>query len=247
MFASSRYILCFGWLFEKDAAGLGFLCSRFGSIRPIRVEPICNLKPGSAPMPPPTVSFSLYLYKATNAEVAKKLCQFLNRKYSYLQVRDEGSLSFEPWDGYNPDDEPLIDEHLMSIEDLGVQATDPFREAGLLPGARLIAQCWLTAHRLEEQILKARSGVAASPEATAAKSESAGEPPKRRGRLKKEDSKAKQAHMLATIRQHPSLKDDLEQLATMVGVGVSTVRRWLAEEEKKYRDSRAASVGFDEE
>ncbi|MBV8781094.1 MAG: hypothetical protein JO353_06825 [Phycisphaerae bacterium] len=45
--------------------------------------------------------------------------------------------------------------------------------------------------------------------------------------------------MLATIRQHPSLKDDPDQLAGMINVSESTVRRWLADEESKYRESKA--------
>ncbi len=62
----------------------------------------------------------------------------------------------------------------------------------------------------------------------------------RRGRLSKEESDAKRATMLATIRQHPSLKDDPAKLAQDVGVSESTVRRWLDDEERKYRESRPA-------
>ena len=63
---------------------------------------------------------------------------------------------------------------------------------------------------------------------------------KRRGRLPKGESEAKRADMLAKIHQHPSLKDDVPELARMVDVGESTVRRWLDEEERKYRESNAA-------
>ena len=63
---------------------------------------------------------------------------------------------------------------------------------------------------------------------------------KRRGRLPKAESDAKRADMLATLRQHPSLKDDVGTLAGMVGVGESTVRRWLDEEQQKYLESQAA-------
>ena len=62
----------------------------------------------------------------------------------------------------------------------------------------------------------------------------------RRGRLPKEESDAKRAQMLATLRQHCSLKDDICRLADMVGVSESTARRWLEEEEQKYRESKAA-------
>jgi hypothetical protein len=66
-------------------------------------------------------------------------------------------------------------------------------------------------------------------------------PSRQRGRLNKDDSKAKRASLLATIRQHPSLKDDPAKLGGMVGVSESTARRWLNDEEKKYRESRAAN------
>jgi hypothetical protein len=63
----------------------------------------------------------------------------------------------------------------------------------------------------------------------------------KRGRLNKQESEAKRTAMLAMIRQHPSLKDDPEQLAENVGVSESTIRRWLADEEEKYKHSKAAS------
>lgn len=63
---------------------------------------------------------------------------------------------------------------------------------------------------------------------------------KRRGRLPKTESDAKRAHMLATLRQHPSLKEDVGKLARMVEIGESTVRRWIEEEEQKYRESKVA-------
>ncbi len=63
---------------------------------------------------------------------------------------------------------------------------------------------------------------------------------KRRGRLPKGESAAKRAEMLATLSQHPTLKDDVAKLANMVGVSESTARRWLEEEEERYRQSRAA-------
>jgi hypothetical protein len=63
----------------------------------------------------------------------------------------------------------------------------------------------------------------------------------RRGRLNKAESEAKRAQMLATLCQHPSLKDDPGKLAAMVGVSSLTVRRWLDDEERKYRESVAAN------
>ena len=64
---------------------------------------------------------------------------------------------------------------------------------------------------------------------------------RRAGRLSKEDGEAKQAYMLALIRQHPTLKDDPGELARLVGVSESTIRRWLEDEEQKYRESKAAN------
>jgi hypothetical protein len=69
----------------------------------------------------------------------------------------------------------------------------------------------------------------------------------RRGRLAKDDAEAKRAHLLATIRNHPSLKDDAHKLAGMIGVSESTVRRWIENEENQYRLSRAAQPAEDDE
>jgi hypothetical protein len=65
--------------------------------------------------------------------------------------------------------------------------------------------------------------------------------PTRKGRLPRRDSEAKRATMLAVIRQHPTLKDEPGTLATHVGVSESTVRRWLDDEDQKYRESKAAN------
>lgn len=62
----------------------------------------------------------------------------------------------------------------------------------------------------------------------------------RRGRLKREDSKAKETTMLALIVQHPTLMDDVPELSKRVGVGITTVRRWMNKEREKYRQSKAA-------
>lgn len=70
---------------------------------------------------------------------------------------------------------------------------------------------------------------------------------RRRGRLTKDDGKAKRAHLLATIREHPSLKDDARKLASMIGVSESSARRWIKDEERQYRESRAAQPAEDDE
>jgi hypothetical protein len=75
----------------------------------------------------------------------------------------------------------------------------------------------------------------------------AGEPKRKRGRMVKDESEAKRAQMLATIRQHPTLIDDPVKLAGDVGVSESTARRWLEEEREKYRQSKAANPERDEE
>ncbi len=62
---------------------------------------------------------------------------------------------------------------------------------------------------------------------------------KRRGRLPKAEGDAKRVDMLAKLRQHPTLKEDVGKLAGMVGVSEPTARRWLDEEEQRYRESRA--------
>lgn len=73
---------------------------------------------------------------------------------------------------------------------------------------------------------------------------SAGSPkpfdPRRRGRLTKEESKIKHAQYQALVGQHPSLTGDPEQVAREIGgVSSSTIRRWIDEDEKKYRESVA--------
>jgi hypothetical protein len=64
---------------------------------------------------------------------------------------------------------------------------------------------------------------------------------RRGGRLRKDDSDAKRVLMLATLRAHPSLRDAPGTLGNMVGVSESTARRWLEDEERKYRESKAAN------
>lgn len=68
----------------------------------------------------------------------------------------------------------------------------------------------------------------------------------RRGRLRRKDSEAKRAGMLAKVRQHLTLKDDPKLLASEFGVSESTARRWLNAEEQRYLDSRAANADPDE-
>jgi hypothetical protein len=63
---------------------------------------------------------------------------------------------------------------------------------------------------------------------------------RRAGRLPKAESEGKRMDMLARLRTHPSLKDEPAALANMVHVSAKTVRRWLDEEEAKYRESKAA-------
>jgi DNA-binding MarR family transcriptional regulator len=58
---------------------------------------------------------------------------------------------------------------------------------------------------------------------------------------------AKQVHLLATIREHPSLISDPAKLSGMIGVSKSTIRRWIDEEQRKYQESRAANPPDDEE
>ena len=64
--------------------------------------------------------------------------------------------------------------------------------------------------------------------------------PRRSGRLPKSESEAKRTAMLAMVRQHPSLKDDPDTLAGILDVSDMTIRRWLEDEERKYRKSAAA-------
>ena len=68
-----------------------------------------------------------------------------------------------------------------------------------------------------------------------------------RGRLPKEESEAKRAHFLATIKEHPSLKDDPATLSTMVRVSESTIRRWTGQEEQAYFESRPARTPDDQD
>jgi hypothetical protein len=63
------------------------------------------------------------------------------------------------------------------------------------------------------------------------------------GRLPKDVSEAKRATMMAIVRQHPTLADDPAKLAEMVGVGESTVRRWLDDMQQQYQNCKAARVG----
>jgi hypothetical protein len=69
----------------------------------------------------------------------------------------------------------------------------------------------------------------------------------RRGRLQKDEGEAKRAQFLATIHEHPSLKDDMARLAEIVGISESTARRWLEEELSKYRNQRDARRDTDKE
>jgi len=68
----------------------------------------------------------------------------------------------------------------------------------------------------------------------------------RRGRLPKEESEAKRAAMLATLRKHPSLKDDVKELARQVGAPERTVRRWLDSEDEEYRKIIASQPAEEE-
>jgi hypothetical protein len=72
-------------------------------------------------------------------------------------------------------------------------------------------------------------------------------PARRRGRMTNEESDARRADFLATIRQHPTLKDEPAKLAEMVGISESTARRWMAQEEENYRRSIAANPPGGEE
>lgn len=68
----------------------------------------------------------------------------------------------------------------------------------------------------------------------------------RRGRLTKDESEAKRAQLLATIKEHSSLKDDPTVLARMIGVSESTIRRWIGQEEQAYFESRPARTADDQ-
>lgn len=52
---------------------------------------------------------------------------------------------------------------------------------------------------------------------------------RRRGRMKLDDSRGKNVVFEATLREHPSLMDDIDKLATLTGISPSTARRWLAD------------------
>ena len=56
----------------------------------------------------------------------------------------------------------------------------------------------------------------------------------RRGRLPKAESELLETSMLAHLREHPTLADDPERLATLVGVSASTARRLIESEREKY-------------
>jgi hypothetical protein len=58
----------------------------------------------------------------------------------------------------------------------------------------------------------------------------------RRGRLNRDESEAKRTEMLAKLRQHPTMTDDLSSLATEIGVSESTVRRWIGEEQRRFTE-----------
>lgn len=64
----------------------------------------------------------------------------------------------------------------------------------------------------------------------------------RRGRLSLQDSEFFRTRMLVILRQHPTQKDFPKDLAKQVGVGESTVRRWLEEIEAAYREDRVNSM-----
>lgn len=59
-------------------------------------------------------------------------------------------------------------------------------------------------------------------------------PTGRRGRLPKKESELLKTTMLAHLREHPSLQDDPERLATLAGVSSATARRLIADEKEKY-------------
>jgi hypothetical protein len=53
--------------------------------------------------------------------------------------------------------------------------------------------------------------------------------PGRRGRMRKDDSEASRAAMLAYLVKHPSMKDDIAGLAIEAGVSPKQARRWRDE------------------
>jgi len=67
-----------------------------------------------------------------------------------------------------------------------------------------------------------------------------------RGRLPKDVHQEKYATFMNVLRDHPSLKDDPGLLAEKVGVSRKTIRCWLAEAERRYRESRVNHPEADE-
>jgi len=67
-----------------------------------------------------------------------------------------------------------------------------------------------------------------------------------RGRLPKDVHQEKYATFMNLLRDHPSFKDDPELLAEKVGVSAKTIRCWLAEEERRYLESRVNHPEADE-
>jgi hypothetical protein len=115
-----------------------------------------------------------------------------------------------------------------------------------------VAQGWPAAYAALKQLLyaigasaagfaapsPAENGVRPDPVAVATKAN-------RRGRLSRDESEIRHTAMLAELRQHPTLKDFPARLAKIVGVGVSTIRRWLEEDDAKYRDTHANQTADD--
>ena len=62
------------------------------------------------------------------------------------------------------------------------------------------------------------------------------------GRMPKDESEAKRAALLATIREHSTLKYDYAALAHQVGISKATARRWVNEEDGEYQKSRVAGA-----
>jgi len=63
-------------------------------------------------------------------------------------------------------------------------------------------------------------------------------PTGRRGRLPKAESQLLETNMMARLREHPTLMDDPEQLATLTGVSPSTARRLIDSEREKFSELR---------
>ena len=62
----------------------------------------------------------------------------------------------------------------------------------------------------------------------------------RKGRLSKEDAKAKRATLRALITEHASMKYDYATLAFQVGISPDTARRWVGADDETYAKSKAA-------